>query len=260
MTAQYVVLISVFRAVAPTTWDRQLAAGPGAFILVFLGMVLFDCFYEWVFHRYVLHRQIHPWLSRFSAGHRNHHLLTAIKLGTNDAGPGRIILNRYPITEVEQNEDAAFPPYALVALWLLFSPLLIGLQFALPTLPIILAGSAAVVWSMFSYEVFHAIEHYPYAWWERATNSRRWGWLWRRIYGFHHFHHANINTNEAISGFFGLPIADWIFGTYNQPPGLLLQGRLATAQMFQIKLPGRLVKAIDAWGRRREALINRATS
>lgn len=226
------------------------------FFIVFLIAHLAICFFEWGFHRYILHRQIHPWLGRFSTAHRHHHLLTPIKLAVNEAGPGRIILNRYPITDVHQHEDSAFPPYALVAFWLVFSPLLIGLQWIWPQWPIILGGTAAIAWSMFSYEVFHAIEHYPYEWWQRATNSPRTGWMWRRVYGFHHFHHANNNTNEAISGFFGLPIADWILGTYNQPPGLLLQGRLATAQMFQIRLPIRLVKAIDAWGRRRESIIN----
>ncbi len=255
---QYTLLVIVLRSFAPVTWERQLAAGVGAFILVFLGIQLVNCFFEWGFHRYILHRQIHPWLSRFSSGHRHHHLLTPIKLGVNEAGPGRIILNRYPITEAGQHEDAAFPPYALLGFWLFFSPLLIGLQYLLPHWPIILGGSASIAWSMFSYEVFHAVEHYPYEWWQRATNSVRWGWLWRRIYGFHHFHHANINANEAISGFFGLPVADWLFGTYNQPPGLLLQGRLATAQLFQIKQPARVVNRLDVWSRRREAGINTA--
>jgi hemolysin III len=255
---QFALLLVLFRFVAPTIWSRQLAAGPGAFLLVFLAMQMFNCFFEWGFHRYVLHARVHPWLSQFSRGHRHHHALTPIQMRSSEAGPGRIILSRYPITEDHQHEDAAFPPYALAAFWLLFSPLLIGFQALLPHSPILLGGAASITWSMYTYEVFHAVNHYPFEWWELATSHPRWGFLWKRVYGFHHFHHANINTNEAISGFLGLPVADWVFRTYNQPPDLLLHGRLATATMFHIRSPRAFVTRLDRWSRRREARLTRS--
>lgn len=254
------LLLLVFRFVAPGAWSRQLAAGPGAFALVFVAMQMFNCFFEWGFHRYVLHARIHPWLSTFSQGHRHHHSLTPIQLRPSDAGPGRIILNQYPITEAHQHEDSAFPWYAMAAFWLLFSPLLIGVQFLLPDWPILLGGAASIAWSVYAYEVIHAVNHYRFEWWERATSHPRWGALWKRIYGFHHFHHANINANEAISGFFGLPVADWVFRTYNQPPDLLLHGRVATAKMFQIRSPWPFVAWLDRWSRRREASLARPGS
>jgi hypothetical protein len=70
-------------------------------------------------------------------------------------------------------------------------------------------------------------------------------------------HHANIGCNEAISGFFGLPVPDWCFATYHQPKALLLDGRMATAKDFAIPAPHGVVAWIDRWVRRREAEIMR---
>lgn len=251
---QLTAVLLLFRFVAPDTWARNVAAGLGPFAMVFLEMQMFTCFFEWGFHRYILHGRIHQWLSRFSRGHRHHHALTPIRIIVAPDGL-RIVLNEYPITSPHQYEDATFPPYALAAFWVLFSPILIGLQVLAPDTPVILGGLVSIAWSMFAYEAFHSVEHFPYEWWERATTSPRWGWLWRRVYGFHHFHHANIATNEAISGFLGLPVADWVFRTYNQPPGLLLQGRLATAKMFAIRKPWPFVVRLDNWARARETAI-----
>jgi hemolysin III len=110
---------------------------------------------------------------------------------------------------------------------------------------------------MTGYEVFHAVEHFPYEWWKSATEHPYMGLLFRKLYGFHHFHHANIKSNEAISGFYGLPIADWVFRTYHQPKELLLEGRVATAKEFQMKPPIRIVRWLDNLAREQEAKIIR---
>ncbi len=257
LTFQFALLLVGMRFLAPAVWARQIAAGPGAIVLTFLAVHLVICFFEWGFHRYVLHATVVPWLKRFSRGHRNHHALTNIQLRRDEAGPGRVVLNRYPIVDQEQFEDSAFPVYALLAFWALFTPLLIVAQRFLPGAPVYLAGYAAVAWSMASYEIFHAIEHLPYSWWERAVEHPRFGRLWRAVYGFHHFHHANVGSNEAISGFFGLPLADWVFRTHHQPADLLLHGRMATAKDFAVRPPWRFVAWLDRWARAREAKIMR---
>lgn len=254
---QFVLLLVAMRFLAPALWARQLAAGPGAIVLTFLVAHLFLCFFEWGFHRYVLHSVMVPWLRYFANGHRNHHALTNIQLRRDEVGPGRYVLNRYPIVDKEQFEDSAFPVYALLAFWLLFTPILIGAQAVMPHAPIYLGGYSAIAWSMASYEIFHGIEHLPYPWWERATGHQRFGKLWRKVYGFHHFHHANIGSNEAISGFFGLPLADWVFRTYHQPKDLLLHGHMATAKDFAVRPPWGFVVWVDRWARAREAKILR---
>ncbi len=263
---QLFLLLALFRFALPTIWARQIAAGPGPIIICFLSIHLFICFFEWWFHRYVLHATIHPRLIRFSRGHRDHHARTPIKLSDKETGlvgPGRFVLNRYPILSEEQYENAAFPPYALVVFWAIFTPLFVLFQLAVPQAPIMIGGYAAVAWSMTGYEVFHAVEHYPYEWWKRAVeaepNASRWKkfqarW-WTKLYSFHHFHHANVLANEAISGFFGFPVADWALRTCHLPKDLLLNGRIATAKEFKVKPPWPLVVWLDKWARRREAKI-----
>lgn len=253
VAAQVALLLLAIRTLMPGLWARQLAAGAWAIVLVFLGMHLFLAFFEWVFHRYVLHSIVVSWLQRFARGHRHHHGLTSIRLKPAAAGSDRVILNEYPITREEQYPDSDFPVYALIAFWVLFTPVLAGLQLLWPAAPVILGGYLAIAWSMTLYEVFHAIDHWPYEWWKRATEDPTFGGFWRRLYGFHLMHHANIGCNEAISGFFGLPVPDWCLGTSHQPKALLLEGRVATAKDFAIRPPRRLVRALDRWARRREA-------
>jgi hemolysin III len=255
MTLQFAALLLFLRFVFPDFWGRQLAAGPLAFVIAFLAAHLVTCFFEWFFHRYLLHSSPFVVFRKLAQAHRNHHALTSIQLTRDDASPGRFVLNRYPITDDDQHEDAAFPWYALVTFWLVFSPLILGAQALLPHAPIVIGGYAAVTWAMTSYEILHAIEHLPYSWWERATEHRRFGGLWKRIYGFHHFHHANVGSNEAISGFFGLPLADWAFGTYHQPADLLLHGRMATAKDFAVRPPLPFVVSLDRWARKRETSL-----
>jgi hemolysin III len=253
---QYALLLIAFRFLLPDVWARQIAAGPLAFVLVFLGIHLLLSFFEWGFHRYVLHSVTARWLLVFARAHRNHHGLTPIRLQPVASGSDRYVLNRYPIVEEPQHVDSAFPIYALVAFWALFTPALIGAQLLLPHLPVLLAGFSAITWSMCLYEILHAIEHLPYDWWKRATEHPRLGGISRKLYGFHHMHHANVSCNEAISGFFGLPIPDWVFGTYHQPKELLLEGRLATAKDFAIPAPPSWVRQLDSWARKREAEIH----
>ena len=249
---QYALLLLAFRFLLPGVWAQQLGAGWLALVLSFLAWHLFLCFFEWGFHRYVLHSATARLLDRFARGHRSHHGLTPIRLQPLGEGSDRYVLNRYPIVESAQHVDSMFPIYAIVAFWALFTPLLIGVQFLLPRAPVLMGGYAAITWSMCLYEILHAIEHRSYEWWKHATEHPRFGVFWSRLYGFHHMHHANIACNEAISGFFGLPLADWVFGTYHQPKELLLEGRVATARDFAVPPPRRVVRALDAWAKKRE--------
>jgi len=256
---QLALLFISLRAFFPHFWERQLAAGVLTFISVFLAIHLCLGFFEWVFHRYVLNGVTASWLKRFARDHREHHSLTPIRLRPMAQGSDRVVLNEYPITHEEQYENSAFPVYALAAFWAVFTPVLVGLQVLMPGLPVLLAGYAAIAWSMTLYEILHAIEHWSYEWWRNATEHPRFGAFWRRLYGFHLMHHANIGCNEAISGFFGLPVADWCFGTYHQPKQLLLEGRIATAKDFAVRPPHRFVRWLDRWARKREARILRET-
>jgi len=255
VVGQYAGLLVAFRFLLPKVWARQFAAGWLALLLAFLAAHLSLCFFEWAFHRYVLHSVTSRWLLHFARAHRSHHGLTPIRLQPVAVGSDRYVLNRYPIVEEAQHLDSAFPAYAILAFWGFFTPLLIGVQLLLPRAPVLMGGYSAITWSMCLYEILHAIEHRSYDWWKHATEHPRFGAFWRKLYGFHHMHHANISCNEAISGFFSLPIADWAFGTYHQPKDLLLEGRVATAKDFAIPPPFPFVRWVDSWARKREARV-----
>ena len=249
VAAQFSLLLLGIRLLFPKLWALQTDFGFVSFLLTFLCMHLFFCFFEWGFHRYVLHVALLPWLSFFARQHTHHHNLTDIKAKNDTAGQGRIVLNEYPIEKEEQYESSAFPDYALSGFWLFFTPLFIGLQLCLPNAPILLGGYAALTFSMICYEVFHAIEHMPFHWWKRAIKLPRTGKIWEKIYAFHHFHHFNRNTNEAISGFFGLPVADWVLRTYHLPKHLLLLGYRATTQDIRVKPLLPIVRWMDSKSR-----------
>ncbi|HET9327020.1 MAG TPA: hypothetical protein VFQ05_09630, partial [Candidatus Eisenbacteria bacterium] len=109
VTIQLVLLVLAFRAFFPNLWAMNVAAGVSGFLLVFLGMHLFIAFFEWFFHRYVLHGVTVWWLQRFAKGHRHHHSLTPIRLRPLGPGSDRVVLNEYPITREEQYPDSDFP-------------------------------------------------------------------------------------------------------------------------------------------------------
>mgnify|MGYP001544919558 FL=1 len=75
------------------------------------------------------------------------------------------------------------------------------------------------------YEIFHAIEHWSFEKWAPLIEHKTFGGFWRKVYSFHLRHHAVIDCNEAISGFFTLPVADWVFGTCVIPGVLYKHGQ-----------------------------------
>lgn len=207
-------------------WAAQLTAPFWQLLAVFVGFSLFICFLEYFFHRYVLHKPVIPLLSYFYKQHTHHHSLTRI---TRRRTPGGLdvnfVENFYPITEPVQKEASFFPWYTYIVFAALLTPLFAAGQWLLPTWPVFLAGYAAMASSLFIYEIFHAIEHWSFEKWGPLIDSRVWGGFWRKVYSFHLRHHAVIDCNEAISGFFILPVADWVFGTYVLPGVLYKHGQ-----------------------------------
>lgn len=254
---EFAGLLLFIRFIFPAVWDSEVSGGLSPIGLVFLSMSMSNCFFEWFFHRYILHSWIFWWFARFFHGHEHHHELTPIKLAPGEFGKDRVVINRYPITELAQYEDSTFPAYALVAFWALFSLILIPLKFLFPTAPVLLGGYSAITVSMFLYEILHSLEHRPYEWWQAAIEHEKYGRFWTLVYGFHHMHHANNRCNESVGGFLGLPVADWAFGTYYQPKHLLLHDRVATVSIFRDIPKGRgFVQKLDAWATARKSAMN----
>ena len=208
------------------TWDQHLSAGFGAIVITTLACNLVFCFGEYLFHRYLLHANSISFLGRLSFGHLHHHKLTSIKF------VGDKVESAYPITDLEHDDAATFPPYALLAFMAFWTPFFAVIAFSFPHLPILIGGYVAITVAHYLYETIHVAHHTPYdPWWKRKIEGPLFGTIWRKLYGFHQAHHANYKCNMNIAGFYGLPLADLVLGTYEQPAVLLLDGAPATKQL-----------------------------
>jgi hemolysin III len=246
--ATLVGLFATLRLVAPGVWDAQFLAPLWKGIVVLLAISLVNAFIEYFFHRYVLHTPAVPLLRRLYRQHTRHHALTRIARKQSRDGRGILFIeNKFPIVEPEQGEASFFPWYSLTVFALVLSPLLVLLQWVLPSFPWFLGGFAALALSLTLYEVLHAINHWPFEKWEPLIQHRRWGWFWRPAYAFHLRHHAVIDCNESISGFFGLPVADWVFGTIVMPETIYADGEEWTPKEFRSPAPRALIRALDRW-------------
>ncbi len=240
------VLLGALRLLAPPVWEAQILAPVWNGVAAFLALSLVNCFIEYVFHRYVLHKPAIPLLRRFYRQHTLHHALTRIARKATRDGKGLMFIeNRYPILEEDQHEASFFPWYTLLTFAGILAPLLALLQWVLPAFPWFFSGFAALASSLAIYELVHAIEHWSLDRWEPLIANPRWGRFWRAAYSFHLRHHAVIDCNESISGFFCLPIADWVFGTCLMPASIYADGDTWTADEFRSPRPVWLIRMLD---------------
>ena len=236
----------VMLMVAPGTWQAQLSASAWAFFGAFLAISLVNAFFEYFLHRYVLHRPAIPLLGRFYRQHTLHHALTRIARRPSRDGRGLLFVeNKFPIEEPEQGEGSFFPWYTLAVFFAVLLPLFALLNWLAPAVPWFLGGLAALTFSLILYELLHAINHWPLDRWLPLIEHRRWGWFWRPVYSFHLRHHAVIDCNESISGFFGLPVADWLFRTCVIPPTIYADGEEWKSENFTAPRPRALIRWLD---------------
>ncbi|WP_438483144.1 TrhA extension/companion domain-containing protein [Oleiharenicola lentus] len=239
-------------------WHAQVAADWWKYLITFLSIHLLLAFIEYGFHRYVLHRPVVPFLRRFYRQHTLHHSLT--RIGSRRTPGGKDLLcveNLYPMTEPHQGEAAFFPWYTFAVFTVVLTPLFVLLQWLMPSYPWFFGGLGAMTFSLVLYEVFHAIEHWPFEVWAPLVESKHFGWFWKHIYSFHLRHHAAIHSNESISGFFTLPVSDWVFGTAVFPKNLYKTGDKWEAENFTNPRPIFLIRWADRFAdwvvsRRRE--------
>ena len=240
------VLLALLRFIAPPVWEAQILAPVWKGIAAFLGLSLLNCFIEYVFHRYVLHKPAIPFFAKFYRQHTKHHALTRIaRKATRDGKGIMFIENKYPILEEEQHEASFFPWYTLLAFGAILVPLYSLLQWLLPTFPWFFSGFAALASSLALYELVHAIEHWSLERWEPLLENPRWGAFWRSAYSFHLRHHAVIDCNESISGFFCLPLADKLFGTLLMPRSIYADGSEWTPDEFRSPRPIWPIRMLD---------------
>ncbi|MDQ3076907.1 MAG: hypothetical protein M3Q63_02540 [bacterium] len=225
---------------SPSIWSVQLKASLWSLAATFAAAHLCYAFVEFFFHRYVLHMPVIPFLAYFYRQHTQHHALTSVALQKTS------VRNVYPILTQQQHEASFFPPYSFFVFALIFTPALLAIQWFMPRAPIMLGGYIALAWSLCLYELLHAIEHLPLNKWEPLLSHPTWGKMWMKLYGFHLRHHAEIRSNESISGFFGIPIPDLVFGTYVDPKTLYQHGETVPLEKFEPPTP-RFISWLDRW-------------
>jgi hemolysin III len=239
-------LLAALRLVAPGVWDGQFLAPAWRWGAAFLAVTFVNCFIEFFFHRYVLHQPAIRIVQRLYRQHTLHHALTRIGQMRGQGGRGIVFVeNKFPIVTPEQSEASFFPWYSLAIFGVLLAPLLALLQWLFPSFPWFFSGFGALAASLALYEILHAIEHWPFEKWSPLIEHPRWGRFWRPIYGFHLRHHAVINCNESISGFFGLPVADWIFGTCVIPQTIYADGEEWASDKFRSPRPIAIIRILD---------------
>lgn len=252
--AAYLGLLAL---VAPGVWETQIQASLTSLIVTFLALHLFNCFAEHLFHRYILHTPAIPGLGYFYKAHTHHHKVTDI-VWRKVAG----VKNEYPIIEEKQHENSFFPWYSYAAFILFLTAPLSLLQWLFPNAPIFLAGSWALVWTISLYEIFHALEHKPIEKWLPLTEHKNplMKSFWRTVYAFHLRHHADIKSNEGISGFFGVPIADFLFRTWVNPKTLFEHGSHVDISEFKPPTPIFFIRWLDTMANNRlKKIRERAT-
>ncbi|MFI5356348.1 MAG: hemolysin III family protein [Opitutales bacterium] len=241
-------LLALLAWLFPVVWAVQLTAVWWRLLVVFAAISLVNCFIEYFFHRFVLHQPAIPFLRRLYRQHTLHHALTNISRRQRADGRSVVVIeNKFPIIEPEQGEASFFPWYTLAIFATVITPLLALLQWVLPAFPWFLGGYGALACSLALYEILHAINHWSLEKWLPLIEHRWWSWFWRPVYGFHLRHHAVIDCNESISGFFGLPIADWVFGTSVIPHTVYADGEEWTAGKFTRPRPRWLIRVLDTW-------------
>jgi hemolysin III len=228
---------------ATDVFVREMKSGWLLLTVSFLTVHLGNSFFEFFFHRYVLHAPVVPFLAYFYKQHTRHHALTRVMPPKPNAG----VVNKYPILEESQHEASFFPAYSFIVFALVATPIFVAVKFIWPAFPIFIPGYAALAWSLSLYELLHALEHKPIKSWAPLLESPGIeGSFWRTLYAFHLRHHADIHSNEGISGFFGIPIPDFVFGTWVNPKTLYEHHSYVDAREFASPTP-RFIGWIDRW-------------
>lgn len=152
--------------------------------------------FEWVYHRYWLHR---PWLppQMFTA-----HTLVHHQLCKHD--------DTFQVTEHEQEEALTFQWWGgplLVAVnlipWLLATWVLVAFGISLPYIAWMATVAATIFVYYAAYEGFHYLMHKPkFPWIERSRP-------FRFLEKHHRLHHVHMGSNFNVV----MPLADLLLGT-----------------------------------------------
>ena len=247
---QYAIALVIFRLVAPAGFTKEIQH-PGMIVAWTFAFGLPLSLFEYLYHRYLLHSAVLPFLKAMHRSHSHHHGITAVKAAVTPKEPDLLVpvSNEYAVEEQHQEEDMMFPVYALSIFQALFA-LTLGLPFKLmfPGQPVFFSIITSVVLYYGAYELWHAVMHLPYdRFWKPLMEHQRVGNTVRFVYGFHLMHHWRPSANLAVVGFWGYALWDHLFGTHHRPQRTPLVGAEVNFFDADMRRPRWPVAMLDKW-------------
>ena len=247
---QLAIAVALFAVFAPNVFHAEVAQ-PWKILLwtALFGIPL--SLFEYIYHRYLLHSAVLPFMSSMHRAHSTHHGLTSVKAPVTPHEPSRMVevKSDFPVEEPHQEESMMFPLWSLPIFFAVFLPLFgLPVKFLFPQQPIILGLFAAVTLYYTSYEVWHAILHLPFEkFWEPMMANRVFGGVFKHMYSFHLMHHWRPTSNLAIVGCWGLAIWDHIFRTHRRPENMPLDGAEVNYHDAKLNKPLWPISMLDGW-------------
>jgi hypothetical protein len=248
--AQFALSLFIFHWVAPAAFAKEIHQP----WMILAWTALFGIplsLFEYLYHRYLLHSAVLPFLRAMHRSHSKHHGLTAVKAAVTPKEPDLLVpvQNEYAVEEEHQEEDMMFPVYA-ISIFLAIFTLSLGLPFklAFPGQPVMFSLLTSVTLYYGAYEFWHAIMHLPYDhFWKPLMEHKRIGNTVRYVYGFHLMHHWRPTANLAVVGLWGFALWDHLFGTHHRPTRTPLVGSQVNYFDADMRKPRWPVAILDRW-------------
>lgn len=246
--AQLAAAIGLFYWLRPDQFKSELAQ-PGLLLTWTFAFGIPLSLFEFLYHRYLLHSSVLPFLGIMHQCHDDHHGLTNVKAPVSKKEPEKMVevQSDYPIEHEHQEESMQFPPFAISVFFLIFVGLIaVPIKWAFPSQPVIISMLICSTFAYAAYEIWHALLHLPYErYWKPAMEHRLWGGIVRHIYGFHLMHHWRPITNQAVVGFWGWAVWDYLFRTHHRPMRMPLNKAQVNYSDAAIPKPRWPVSALD---------------
>jgi len=247
---QLVLAFAVFRYAFPARFALE-TQNVWTVVLWTLGFGVPLSLFEYLYHRYLLHAAVLPFLGSMFRAHTKHHSLTDVRAPVKSTKPDLLVpvVNEYPIEQAEQEESMMFPFYSVTIFYVVFLGLL-GLPVFLlfPSSPVIFSLLIAVTLYYCGYELWHAVLHLPYErFWQPLIDGPRTRKMARTVYSFHLMHHWRPTCNLAVVGLWGLAVWDHAFLTHRRPGRLPLAGAEVTYEDGKLRKPLWPISLLDKW-------------
>lgn len=264
---QFALALGVYYLVAPDMLRAELAAPWMIVLCTFLLGIPLSLF-EYLYHRYLLHSAVLPFIGSMMRAHVTHHGLTNVKAAVKAKEPEALaaVKSEYSIEEKHQEESMMFPLYSISIFYGVFL-ILLGLPFKLlfPSAPILVSTILVSTLCYMAYEIWHAILHLPFnKFWKPLMLRPATAKVTRYIYGFHLMHHWRPTSNLAVVGFWGIALWDHVFRTHKRPDRMPLDKHFVNYYDGSLPKPRWPITVLDKWqggmmrwSRRTESLFAR---